>query len=203
MTHICVTELIRPVRHHSLTWINAEALLTHWGQETHICVSNLAIIGSDNGLSPGRHQAIIWSNAGILLIGPTGTNTGEFSIGTQTFSFTKMPLKMSSLEWRSLYLGLNVLIGPMLESKYDNNQRRTWIWKFRLLSGGHLLSGSMCQCTEHSFSFKKFLPMLEAVLLFSLGDGYVWMMGNQWPRPDTARTFCSAVEANIDVNRRY
>ena len=26
--------------------------LTHWGRVTHICVSNLTIIGSDNGLSP-------------------------------------------------------------------------------------------------------------------------------------------------------
>ena len=33
-------------------------------------VSELTIIGSDNGLSPGRRQAIIWANAGILLIGP-------------------------------------------------------------------------------------------------------------------------------------
>ena len=34
---------------------------------------NLTIIGSDNGLSPGRRQAITWTNAGILLIGPLGT----------------------------------------------------------------------------------------------------------------------------------
>ena len=40
---------------------------THWGRVTHICVSKLTTIGSDNGLSPGRRQAIIWSNAGILL----------------------------------------------------------------------------------------------------------------------------------------
>ena len=44
--------------------------LTHRGRVTHICVGNLTIIGSDNGLSPGRRQAIIWTNAGILLIGP-------------------------------------------------------------------------------------------------------------------------------------
>ena len=43
-------------------------LLTHWGRVTHICVSELAIIGSDNGLSHGRRQAIIWNNAGLLLI---------------------------------------------------------------------------------------------------------------------------------------
>ena len=48
--------------------------LTHWGRVTHICVGNLNIIGPDNGFSPGRHQAIIWTNAGILLIGPWGTN---------------------------------------------------------------------------------------------------------------------------------
>ena len=34
----------------------------------HICVSKLTIIGSDNGLWPGRRQAIIWTNAEILLI---------------------------------------------------------------------------------------------------------------------------------------
>ena len=51
--------------------------LTHWGRMTHICVSKLTITGSDNGLSPERHQAIIWTNAEILLIGPLGTNFSE------------------------------------------------------------------------------------------------------------------------------
>ena len=54
------------------------------------------IIGSDNGLSPGPHQAIIRTNNGILLIGPLGTNFSEISIKSQTFSFTKMRLKVSS-----------------------------------------------------------------------------------------------------------
>ena len=44
--------------------------LTRWGRVTHICVVKLTLIGSDNGLSPGRRQAIIWTNAEILLIGP-------------------------------------------------------------------------------------------------------------------------------------
>ena len=51
--------------------------LTHWGGVTHICVVKLTIIGSDNGLSPGRRQAIIWTNAGILIIGPLETNFSE------------------------------------------------------------------------------------------------------------------------------
>ena len=35
------------------------------------------IIGSNNGLSPGRRQAIIWTNAGILLIRTLGANFSE------------------------------------------------------------------------------------------------------------------------------
>ena len=84
-------------------------VLTHWGRVTHICVSKLTIIGSDNGLTPGRRQAIIRTNAGILLIGPLGTNVSEISIGIQTFSFSKMHLKMSSAKWRLFGLGLNEL----------------------------------------------------------------------------------------------
>ena len=84
-------------------------LLTHWGRVTHICVGNLTIIGPDNGLSPGRCQAIIWTNAGILLIEPWGTNFSEILIGIHTFSFKKINLKMSSAKWRPFCLGLNVL----------------------------------------------------------------------------------------------
>ena len=85
-------------------------ILTHWGRVTHICVSKLTIIGSDNGLSPGRRQAMIWTNAGILLIGPLGTNFSEILIEIYTFSFKKMHLKMLSGNWRPSCLGFNVLI---------------------------------------------------------------------------------------------
>ena len=67
--------------------------LTHWGRVTHICVCNLTIIGSDNGLSPGRRQAIIWTSAGILLIGTLGTNFSEISIGVPTFHSRKFTWK--------------------------------------------------------------------------------------------------------------
>ena len=83
--------------------------LTHWGRVTHICVSNLTTIGSDNGLSPERHLAIICTNAGILLIGPLGTNFIEILVEIQIFSFMKMHLKMSSAKWRPFCLCLNVL----------------------------------------------------------------------------------------------
>ena len=98
--------------------------LTHWGRVTHICVGKLTIIGSDNGLSPGRRQAIIWTNAGILLIGPLGTNFSENLIRIQTFSFTNIRLKTSSAKWRPFCLGLSVLIvmgmGSRKEAKLEN-----------------------------------------------------------------------------------
>ena len=76
---------------------------------THICFSKLTIIGSDNGLSPDRRQPIIWTNAGLLLIGPSGTNFSEILIEILTFSFKKMRLKVSSAKRRPFCLGLNVL----------------------------------------------------------------------------------------------
>ena len=57
----------------------AEASLTHQGWVTHICVSELTTIGSDNGLLPGQWQAIIWTNAAILSTGPSGTNFSDIS----------------------------------------------------------------------------------------------------------------------------
>ena len=94
------------------------AQLTHWGRVRHICISKLTIIGSDNGLSPGRHQAIIWTNAGILLIRTLGTNFSEIFSEICALSFKKMRLKVSSAKWRPFCLGLNVLT----ESKQAWNQ---------------------------------------------------------------------------------
>ena len=66
-------------------WELLAPVLTHWGRVTHICVGKLTILGSDNGLSPGRRQAIIWTNAGILSIGPLGTNFSEILIKLHAF----------------------------------------------------------------------------------------------------------------------
>ena len=73
---------------------------------THKCVGNLTIIGSDNGLSPGRCQTIIWTNAVILLIEPLRTYFREMLTEIQPFSFKKMDVKMSSAKRRPFCLGL-------------------------------------------------------------------------------------------------
>ena len=81
-------------------------------------LTKLTITGSDNGLSPGRRQAIIWTNAKILLIGALGTNVSEILIKIDTFSLKKMHLKMTSGKGRPSCLGLNVLIfAIMLKGK--------------------------------------------------------------------------------------
>ena len=90
--------------------LHRKCTLTHWGRVTHICVSKLIIIGSDNGLSPRRRQAVIWTNAGILSIGPLRTKFSEIVIEILRVSFKKMRLKGSSAKWRPFCIGLNVLI---------------------------------------------------------------------------------------------
>ena len=68
--------------------------LIDWGRGTYI-VGNLTITGSDNWLSPGRRHAIIWTNARILLIGPSETDFNDILIKNHTLSFQKIYLKMS------------------------------------------------------------------------------------------------------------
>ena len=56
--------------------------------------------GSDNGVSPVRRQAMIWTNAAILSIRPQRTYFNEILFEIQIFSFKKMCLNTSSAKWR-------------------------------------------------------------------------------------------------------
>ena len=78
--------------------IPLKLILANWG------VTKLTIIGPDNGLSPGRRQAIIWTNAGILLIRTPGTNFSGILSEIHTFSFKKMHFKMTFGKWRPFFL---------------------------------------------------------------------------------------------------
>ena len=90
--------------------------LTRRGRVTHLCVSKLAITGSDNGLLPGRCRAIIWTNTWILLIRNWETKFSEILNEIRTSSFNKMRLKVSFAKWRPFFLGLIVLRIPHFES---------------------------------------------------------------------------------------
>ena len=69
--------------------------LTHWGRVAHMYVSKVTNIGSDKGMSPGRREAIIWTNAGIFLIRTSGTNFSKILSKMYAFSFKKMYLQMA------------------------------------------------------------------------------------------------------------
>ena len=80
-------------------------------------------------LSPGRRQAIFWTNAGILSIRTLGINSNEILSEIRVFSFKKMHLKMSSAKWRPFCLGLSVLIR---DHHYEDKLRNAWcIWLIR------------------------------------------------------------------------
>ena len=49
----------KPSNDHLSVFTAELPILTHWGRVMHICVGNLTIYGSDNGLLPDRHQSII------------------------------------------------------------------------------------------------------------------------------------------------
>ena len=70
-----------------ITYPCSNRKLTHWVRVTHVCVNELTIISSDNGLSPGRRQAITWTNAGILVIGTLGINFSEIYLNQNSNIF--------------------------------------------------------------------------------------------------------------------
>ena len=76
---------------------------THWSWVMHICISKLTIIGSDNGLSPDRRQAIIWTNARILLIPTLGSNFSDVLREIHVSSLKKMHWKMFSGKWQQFF----------------------------------------------------------------------------------------------------
>ena len=106
LTHIFVTPLI-----YRLYWsLPGLQHINSLRPSDALCVSKLTIIGSDNGLSPGRHQAIIWTNAGILLIRTLGRNSSEILGKIHSISGKKMHLNMSSAKGCVFSLCLNELI---------------------------------------------------------------------------------------------
>ena len=105
----------------------------------HICIGNLTITGSDNGLLSGRLRCIIWTNARILLNGPIQTNISEILIKIIAFSFQNMCLKVSSAKRRPFCLCLNVLSNLC----FDNGEKMG-----RLQNGGNLLCNLKTRCCD-------------------------------------------------------
>ena len=105
---------------------------------------------SDNGLSPVWHQAIIWSNGGLLSIGSLATNFSEILTKIQNFSFTKMHLKILSAKRRPFCPG-----GDKLTIWHGS-----WFWACRT---AHV----------HTADFFFLLPK-NSSLLFTEANSLVW-----------------------------
>ena len=93
------------------TW----TVLNHWCWVAHICASKLTIIASDSGLSPALHQAIIWTNAGILL---TGYYVAMYDYRPREDENKNLILNSKNLQWiagtkplhRSWFTNISVII---------------------------------------------------------------------------------------------
>ena len=135
---------------------------------THTCVGKTTIIGSDDGLSPGRRQAIIWTNAGILLFGTLGTNFSKILIECHSCSFKKMHMKMSSGKWRPSCLGLNVLIGYTLYAVTP----AAWVPNLPYLIYKLLIQWSPLKCLANKVLMKG--------SAWTIQSKYVWCFGMNW-----------------------
>ena len=147
-------------------------LLTHWGRVTHICVSKLTIISSDNGLSPGRRQAIIWTNAWILLIRTLGTNFSEILSEIHAFSFKIMHLKMSSGKRRPSCLGLNVL-SHCLNNCWINIELYVTCKQVQALTPG--ASGAEFRVGYHGQQIGWGRDKMAAIFQTTFSDAFSWM----------------------------
>ena len=111
---ICTCSYVDMVSIKMVTW----SYLTHWGQVTHICISELAITSPD-----------IWTNGRILLIGPLGTTSMKFKSKFVQLSFKKMSLKMSSAKLRAFCLGLNCVNWlPVIDHRHATTSLTSTHW---------------------------------------------------------------------------
>ena len=95
---------------------------------------NRVSIGSDNGLSPIWRQAIIWTNARLLLIGPSWTNFSEILTKLQNFSFVKMHLKKIDCEMAAILSMEDELM--LLLSSINNHGNSDSFWWYE--EGGNI-----------------------------------------------------------------
>ena len=104
--------------------IRTICFLTHWRRVTHICVSKLIIIGSNNGLSPGRRQTIIWTNDGILLIRTLGVNFNEILMKMNLKTSAKWLLFRLCLNELTPYIYILAMPPPHVETRGSQNKKK-------------------------------------------------------------------------------
>ena len=128
------------------------------------------IIASGNGLSPVRQQAITWTNADILSIGPPGANFPEIWIKVPLFSFKEMPLKMSSAKCRPFCSDMHELNSVYIRN-WDSNiiSSVAWVISSRSRSAEILESPPQLEIDFYILSLLSviYMPLLGLRILIS------------------------------------
>ena len=85
--------------------------LTYLGLVKHLWVNKPNTIGSNNGLSSDRHQAIIWTSAKIIIDKNwTVSNNLQWNLNRNLYILVKENAFENVGKWRPFYIGLNVFI---------------------------------------------------------------------------------------------
>ena len=132
-------------QHYSLIFYNLSIKYVQWISDRgkHICLYgsvNWAIIGSCNGLSLIRRQAITWTNAGLLSIGLLGTN----------FNIWKCIWKCHLPKWRLFCQGRDELRDPTLVIiacvlHVNHQQAQHWLESYRCFSMSRRHLNDICR----------------------------------------------------------
>ena len=146
---------------------------------------NWVSIDSDNGLSPGWHQAIIWNNSGIFLIEPLGTNFSENLIKIHVFSFKKMHLKMLSAKWQPSCFSLNMLMLTQWGQKINILNMHYFRWLSVIITSGCERGGGGLDGCESFVIIGKSSQGCQWVKC----DHQVWWWDGRWSR--WLRTICN------------
>ena len=129
---------------------------------TQICVSKLTIIGPDNGLPPGRRQAIICTNVGILLTGTLKTKFNEIFIKIHIFSFKKIHSKFR-LENGSHFVSASMCSLVEAEAKWTSFCR--WNFQMRFLYENYFFLHFDPNFTEICSQWSKASAAIDLIIL--------------------------------------
>ena len=140
---------------------------------------------------PCRHQAIIWTYAGILLITPLGTKFSEILIKIHTFSFRKMHLIMLSGKWRPFCLCLNVL-----RPRHAHEPCLWWSDKDFCMSCRIFV----CECAIVSKRFPIFQILFQCdVFCYSIFS-LTWIMHDEWVSENNLGLFPHSRTYAMDID---
>ena len=107
---------------------------------THICVSKLTIIGSDNCLSSARRQAIIWTSAD-LIVNWSIKNKIQCDINQNFEHFTEFTLLVLKSECSSRTRPILLLLIPWLPYQAINRHSIDSVgWRNQCLPWGRILA---------------------------------------------------------------